>query len=65
MAVLHVSDNGIGLSSDQISSPQSFGLIGIRERLHYFGGNLQIKRTRNSTGTTLIARIPLLNQRST
>ena len=64
MAVLRVSDNGVGLSRDKISSPQSFGLIGIRERLHYFGGDLQVKRTRNSTGATLIARIPLSGRRS-
>ncbi len=65
MAVLRVSDNGVGLSYDQISSPQSFGLIGIRERLHHFGGDLQVRKTRNSTGATVIARIPLTNKRLT
>ncbi len=57
-AVLKVSDNGIGIKQDQIYSPKSFGLIGMRERVHYFGGDLEIEGI-NNVGTQLTVRIPL------
>ena len=40
---LNVHDNGKGISGQQIHDSQSFGLLGIRERAHYWGGTVTIK----------------------
>ncbi len=40
---LEVSDNGCGISEEQIRDSRSFGLIGMRERAKYFGGALAMK----------------------
>ena len=55
---LEVSDNGIGISGEQILSAKSLGLIGIRERAHTFGGDVTITGDQE-TGTTVTVRIPL------
>lgn len=55
---LKVRDNGKGIRKDQISDSKSFGLIGIRERAHFFGGEVEIKGVRNK-GTTVSVAIPL------
>ncbi len=61
-AVLQVTDNGIGIKQERIDSPQSLGIIGMRERVHFFGGDIEIKGT-NSLGTNLVVRIPLLRRK--
>jgi len=55
---LKVRDNGKGITEEQISNSKSFGLIGIRERVQYFGGEVEIKGIQNR-GTTLKVWIPL------
>jgi PAS domain S-box-containing protein len=55
---LHVDDNGKGITKKQINNPQSFGLIGIQERVHFLNGEIKIKGTRNK-GTSLAIHIPL------
>ncbi|MFB0516693.1 MAG: PAS domain S-box protein [Candidatus Neomarinimicrobiota bacterium] len=40
---LEIKDNGIGITEEQIHSPDSFGLIGIRERAMQFGGEARIE----------------------
>ena len=35
---LRVSDNGVGITQDQIEHPDSFGLMGIKERLLPWNG---------------------------
>ncbi|MFH1069324.1 MAG: sensor histidine kinase [Candidatus Glassbacteria bacterium] len=40
--VLEVRDNGRGITQSQIDNPQSFGLIGMRERLYPWGGEVGI-----------------------
>jgi signal transduction histidine kinase len=55
---LTVRDNGNGITEKQISDERSFGLIGMRERVHYFGGDLTIAGVSNR-GTTVTASIPL------
>ena len=55
---MRVSDNGKGISKKQLSGLQSFGLIGMRERAHTFGGKLIISGTRGG-GTTLDVSIPI------
>jgi signal transduction histidine kinase len=56
--VLRVKDNGRGISPEQISSLNSLGLIGMRERAHYWEGEVRIKGIQNK-GTEIIATIPL------
>ncbi|UCE19515.1 MAG: PAS domain S-box protein [Gemmatimonadota bacterium] len=54
---LRVQDNGRGITDEESSDHQSFGLIGMRERVHFFGGELAIHGTAGQ-GTTVVARIP-------
>jgi PAS domain S-box-containing protein len=56
--VLKVQDNGRGITQDQIFNARSFGLTGMKERAHLWGGNVSISGV-NSKGTTVIATIPL------
>jgi len=55
---LVVRDNGCGISPDQILDPQSFGIIGMRERAHYLGGELVITGEPGN-GTTVTLSIPV------
>jgi signal transduction histidine kinase len=56
--VLKVQDNGKGMTDKEMTAPRSFGLIGMRERVHHLKGNLEIiSNTRQ--GTTIIASVPL------
>ncbi|MDO9116331.1 MAG: sensor histidine kinase [Nitrospira sp.] len=54
--VLTVHDNGKGITREQISSAQSLGIIGIRERVLALKGSLKIRGSK-TTGTTLTVRI--------
>jgi PAS domain S-box-containing protein len=58
---LKVCDNGKGITPEQLSSPKSFGLIGIRERVHFLGGDVKI-HSASGMGTDMIIRIPLGNE---
>ncbi|MFC1919619.1 PAS domain S-box protein [Chloroflexota bacterium] len=55
--VLDIKDNGKGITKDQINSPLSYGLIGMRERAHLVGAHLEIggRRTR---GTRITLTMP-------
>ena len=61
---LKVKDNGIGITKSQISDPKSYGLIGMRERALYLGGDLVING-RKDKGTTVTAIFPLENSGET
>lgn len=56
--VLTVNDNGRGFNTATPRAPQSFGLIGMRERVSLLGGALRIESVPGD-GTVLEARIPL------
>lgn len=56
--VLRVADNGVGIKEAQITAPGSFGLIGIRERARYKGGNVEISGVQGE-GTTVTVSVPL------
>jgi signal transduction histidine kinase len=56
--VLTVADNGKGITRAQISDPKSFGLLGIRERVHFWQGEFRINGT-SGKGTTAVVSIPL------
>ncbi len=55
---LTVHDNGRGITENEISDPGSFGLIGMRERVYSFRGDLTITGTPDK-GTSVRVTIPL------
>jgi hypothetical protein len=55
---LEVTDNGKGIVDEQLSDPKSFGLTGIRERVHLLQGRVRIAGI-NSKGTSINVSIPL------
>jgi signal transduction histidine kinase len=56
--LLEVEDNGVGLYPDCRRKANSFGLIGIEERIHALGGQLNIDSDRTK-GTKLSISLPL------
>jgi len=55
---LRVKDNGKGITKEQISDSKSFGLMGIRERVHPWGGKVKITG-KPGEGTTVVVSIPI------
>ncbi len=55
---LDVSDNGKGITPEQIGDPKSFGIVGIRERVNLWGGIVSISG-KPRKGTTIRVRIPV------
>lgn len=55
---MEVTDNGIGITQWQVDDPRSFGMIGMRERAHLWGGTVHVRRIRPS-GTMVKVVIPL------
>jgi len=55
--VLIVQDNGKGITKGQISDHTSLGLIGMRERARFWGGDVEFRGTPGQ-GTTVTVRIP-------
>ena len=56
---LEVTDNGIGITQWQVDDPGSFGMIGMRERAHLWGGTVHVSNAKPS-GTTVRVVIPLV-----
>ena len=57
--VLTISDNGVGITSAQTSSPDALGLLGMRERARAAGGTIDI-RGEGGKGTTVVVEVLLL-----
>ena len=57
MITLEVKDNGKGITEEEIANPNSFGLLGIRERVIFLGGDATISGTRNK-GTIIEVILP-------
>ncbi len=57
-AILQISDNGVGIEPHQLAGRDSFGLLGMQERAHDFGGSLAIEGLAHQ-GTTVTLRMPL------
>ena len=58
--IMEVRDNGKGIREEEIFHSESFGLIGMRERALYLGGEFQISSCSDGGGgTTVIVSIPL------
>ncbi len=55
--VLEIADNGRGITKKQVSSPGSSGLVGMRERVHPWGGKVKISGVRGK-GTTVRVSVP-------
>jgi signal transduction histidine kinase len=55
---LEVHDNGIGAGDERLSTSQSLGIMGMRERAVLLGGEFTI-RAEPDAGTTIKVRIPL------
>lgn len=55
---MRISDDGIGIGADAMTKFQSYGLLGIRERLRASHGKLMIE-TAPGQGTTLAIFLPL------
>lgn len=66
--ILTVSDGGVGFDYDEVASPYSrgtgLGLLGMRERLEFLGGKMQVKVTPGE-GTRVTLKIPLIPSRKT
>jgi len=56
--VLEVTDNGRGITEAEISDPKSFGLIGMRERVDFLDGELDIVGS-PGMGTRIMVTLPL------
>ncbi len=59
--LLEISDNGIGIKEEQVFSPKSFGLLGIKERARSLNGEFKIQGVPHK-GTTLTVTIPLTSK---
>jgi signal transduction histidine kinase len=56
--VMHVSDNGRGITQEQIDGRRSLGILGMRERAGLLGGAFTIAGSPDS-GTTVAVSVPL------
>lgn len=56
---LEISDNGRGISADELQKAEAFGIRGLKERAKVVGGWLDISTARG-VGTTVILSVPLL-----
>jgi len=54
---LVVTDNGRGIREEDLHKPKSFGLLGIRERVDFRGGEVKISGKKGK-GTTVTVRMP-------
>jgi signal transduction histidine kinase len=55
---LSVIDDGVGISTLDLESSRSFGIMGMRERTQVFGGNVDIQCGEKG-GTQVKVSIPL------
>jgi len=56
--VLKVIDDGKGASPEHLASPDSYGILGMRERAVIFGGSVKVTGVR-AVGTSVELRLPL------
>jgi len=56
--LLEIVDNGKGITAEAVTDAKSFGLIGIKERVHSLGGELVVAGNPNA-GTRLTVKLPI------
>lgn len=56
--ILSVRDNGRGITQAEMDHPQSFGLIGMQERIHLLAGEIKLEGNPGK-GTTVTVTVPL------
>jgi signal transduction histidine kinase len=56
--VFQIRDNGRGITAAEIDDPQSYGLLGIRERLYPWNGRVDFEGAPGK-GTRVIVRLPM------
>lgn len=56
--LLEITDNGTGITEEEMKGQASLGLLGIRERIQALGGTVSLTST-SGRGTKLSIRIPL------
>ncbi len=54
---IKVKDNGIGFNKKQLNNLKSFGISGMRERIHFLEGTFVVKSS-PSNGTSVSIRVP-------
>ncbi|TAL56509.1 ATP-binding protein [Pandoraea sp.] len=55
---LEVTDNGVGISPEQIRKPKTHGLLGMRQRVSARGGKIDIRGNAQGAGTTIRITMP-------
>ena len=60
VALLREAQKPIHFTNDLNKIEKSFGIIGIRERVEFFGGDVKIEGGKNR-GTTVQVQIPIQN----
>ncbi|MFQ3573972.1 MAG: ATP-binding protein, partial [Thermodesulfovibrionales bacterium] len=55
---LDIDDNGCGISEYHLNSPESFGIIGIKERVRFLGGQVTFQGIKGR-GTKVSVSIPM------
>ena len=55
---MEISDNGIGISAQEMQKPDAFGIRGLHERAKAVGGWLDVS-SRQGAGTSVILSVPL------
>jgi signal transduction histidine kinase len=56
---LEIEDDGKGINDEDLSRPRSLGLKGMRERVLYLGGSVEVGRAPRG-GTRVLVRVPKL-----
>jgi signal transduction histidine kinase len=54
--MLEICDDGIGIVESKMTSPESLGIVGMRERVEGLGGNIRIT-SEVGHGTTIALRV--------
>jgi signal transduction histidine kinase len=56
--MMKIKDNGIGITKEQLAEKESFGIMGMRERVDVYNGTININGV-SGKGTTLVVNFPV------